>query len=242
MPTESGDRKVIDNYRQLIDHVTANPDYNPANSLIAKAALATHRTAAFAADDAVDTSAAPYKMAVTARQEVFDPVSTVMRRSFAMLKASGASQGELDDAKTELRKITGARKSPKKKAGPNTPAAEVDKQHSASQMSYANRRGSVGAYVSILANVSSYNPNEDELKLSALQALVADLDAKNDAVSAAFVPLSQARGARDAILYLDEDSVVNRAALVKAYVAAAFGRDSQLYKAIKGLDFRRPHR
>jgi hypothetical protein len=242
MPTESGDRKVIDNYRQLIDHVTAEPDYNPANPLIAKTSLATYRTAAFAADDAVDTAAAPYKMAVTARQEVFDPLSTLIRRSFAMLKASGASQGELDDAQTEVRKITGARKSPKKKADPKTPAAEADKQHSASQMSYANRRGSVGAYVAILANVASYNPNEDELKLSALQALVADLDAKNNAVSAAFVPLNQARGARDRILYLDEDSVVNRAALVKAYVAAAFGRDSQLYKAIKGLEFKRQNR
>jgi hypothetical protein len=37
MPTESGDRKVLDNYRQLLDHVTAEPDYNPANPLIAKA-------------------------------------------------------------------------------------------------------------------------------------------------------------------------------------------------------------
>ena len=36
--------------------------------------------------------------------------------------------------------------------------------------------------------------------------------------------------------------MVNRAALVKAYVAAAFGRDSQLYKAIKGLDFKRQNR
>jgi hypothetical protein len=242
MPTESGDRKVIDNYRQIIDHVTASPDYNPANPLIAKTALATHHAAAGAADDAVDTAAAPYKVAVNARQEVFDPLSTLIRRSFAMLKASGASQGELDNAQTEVRKITGVRKSPKKKAGPNAPATEGDKQHSASQMSYANRRGNVGAYVAILANVPSYNPNEDELKLAAMQALVADLDDKNNAVSAAFVPLNQARGARDRILYLDDDSVVNRAALIKAYVQAAFGRDSQLYKAIKGLDFKRQTR
>jgi len=71
---------------------------------------------------------------------------------------------------------------------------------------------------------------------------VADLDAKNKAVSSAFVPLNQARGARDGILYLNDDSVVNRAALIKAYVAAAFGRNSQLYKAIKGLDFKRQNR
>src|SRR5213592_4204768 len=159
MPTESGDRKVIDNYRQIIDHVTAEPDYNPANPLIARTALAAHHTAASAADDATDTAAAPYKMAVNARQEVFDPLSTIMRRSFAMMKASGASQGELDDAQTHVRKITGTRKSPKKKADPNTPATEGAKQHSASQMSYANRHGNVGGFVEILANVPSYDPN-----------------------------------------------------------------------------------
>src|SRR5205085_1526861 len=242
MPTESGDRKVIDNYRQIIDHITADANYNPAHPLITRIALAAHHTAASAADDATDTAAAPYKMAVNARQEVFGPLSTLIRRSFAMMKASGAAQGELNDAQTQVRKITGTRKSPKKKADPNTPAAEADKQHSASQMSFANRRGNVGAYVETLANVPSYNPNENELKLASMQALVADLDDKNNAVSAAFVPLSQARGARDGILYLDEDSVVNRAALIKAYVAAAFGRDSQLYKAIKGLEFKRQNR
>jgi hypothetical protein len=240
MPTESGNRKVTDNYRQIIDHVTADVNFNPANPLITKAALAAHHTAVTGALDDVDNADAPYKIAVNNRQEAFDPVSTLMRRSFAMMKASGASKAELADGQTLLRKITGVRKSPKIKDDPKTPATEGDKQHSASQMSFANRRGNVAAYVAIVANVSSYNPNESELKLASLQALIADLDAKNNAVSAAFVPLGQARGVRDGILYLDEDCLVNRAALIKAYVAAAFGRDSQLFKAIKGLDFRRP--
>jgi len=52
---------------------------------------------------------------------------------------------------------------------------------------------------------------------------VADLDAKNNAVNR-LCALSQARGIRDGLLYLNDDSVVNRGALVKAYVQAAFGR------------------
>ena len=179
MPTESGNRKVADNYRQLIDHVSADANYNPANPLIVKAALAAHYTAVNAALDAVDNTEAPYRIAINKRQETFDPVSSLIRRSFAMMKASGASQGELDDAQTEVRKITGARKSPKLKADPKTPATEANKQHSASQMSFANRHGNVAGYVAILANVPSYNPNENELKVASLRALVADLDAKN---------------------------------------------------------------
>jgi hypothetical protein len=38
--------------------------------------------------------------------------------------------------------------------------------------------------------------------------------------------------------YTAEDSVVNRSLLSKAYVRAAFGSDSQLFKQIKGLVFK----
>jgi len=44
------------------------------------------------------------------------------------------------------------------------------------------------------------------------------------------------------LLYLSEDGLINRALLAKAYVKAAFGKDSQLFKAIKGLQFRRRDR
>lgn len=242
MPTESGDLKLLGNYRKLIDHVSADANYKPANPSIAIPALETHFAAAVASVDDVAAKNAPSKIAINDRQAAYEPLSSLMQRSFNMLKASGASKATLDDAQTNLRKVTGVRRSAKIKDDPATPAVEGDKQHSASQMSFDNRRGNVSAYVAILANVPSYNPNENELKVSSLQALVADLDAKNTAVSQTFVPLSQAGGVRDGLLYLNDESVVNRAALVKAYVQAAFGRDSQLYKAIKGLDFKRQNR
>ena len=172
MPTESGDQKLLGNYRKLIDLVSADANYNPANADITKAALATHYTAARGALDDVAPKNAPSKSAINDRQEAFDSLSGLMRRSFAMLKASGASKGKLEDAQTFLRKITGARKSPRIKDNPATPEVEGEKQHSTSQMSFENRVGNVAAFVSILANSVSYNPNENELKISSLQALV----------------------------------------------------------------------
>ena len=53
------------------------------------------------------------------------------------------------------------------------------------------------------------------------------------------MPLSQSRGTRDELLYLNEDCVVNTALLAKAYVAGALGTSSNAYKQIKGLAFRR---
>jgi hypothetical protein len=104
------------------------------------------------------------------------------------------------------------------KDDPNTPEDEATKTHSVSRLSYENQVGNAQNYLALLAGIDSYQPN------------------------AAFVPLSQARGKRDQLLYLDENCVVNTALLVKAYVSAAFGTQSQLYKAIKPLKFDRKRR
>jgi len=41
------------------------------------------------------------------------------------------------------------------------------------------------------------------------------------------------------LLYQADNSVVNTALLAKEYVKGAFGTNSQLYKQIKGLEFKR---
>lgn len=88
-----------------------------------------------------------------------------------------------------------------------------------------------------MKGVPEYNPNEADLKVAALTAYADDLDTKSNTVSTTSATLNQARGARDRLLYLDDDSVVNTAKLVKTYVQAALGSDSQLYKKIRGLQF-----
>jgi len=56
-------------------------------------------------------------------------------------------------------------------------------------------------------------------------------------VSTTAAALDQARGRRDQLLYLEDESIVNIARLIKAYVNAALGRDSDLFRKIKGLKF-----
>lgn len=60
---------------------------------------------------------------------------------------------------------------------------------------------------------------------------------KSNAVSTTTAALDQARGTRDRLLYLDDDSIVNTAKLVKNYVQAAMGSQSQLFKKIRPLKF-----
>ncbi len=104
-------------------------------------------------------------------------------------------------------------------------------------MSYDNQIGNFESYIEIVKNVSTYNPNEADLKVAALTAFAASLTAKSNAVSTTSATLNQARGVRDQLLYLSDDSIVNTARLAKAYVQAALGSQSQLFKKIKGLQF-----
>lgn len=239
MANESGDAKLIGNFSKLIELVSADPNYNPANTKLKVASLNAQKTTAQAAAAGVGTTEAPYKAAVNDRQDAFEVVAPTMTRSGNMLEASGAGQKIRDDAKSVRRNIVGRRATPKAKEDPDTPAAQATKSHSTSQLSYENIIGNVDDYIAILATVDTYAPNEAELTIAGLTALSNDLKAKSETVNAAFAPLSAARGLRDQLLYLDEDCIVNIALLVKAYVRAAFGPDSQLFKSIKGLEFKR---
>lgn len=245
MATEAGDMKLMGNLRQLIDAVSADTSYNPSNALLTPTALESQYTAASASVQDVRTKSAPNKLAIDERQTAFDDLGKLAVRSRNLLKASGVSSKVREDADTFVRKLTGKRKSPKSPPvpdNPNTPENEAGASHSASQMSYDNQLGNFAGYVELLANVPEYTPNETDLKVAALKATSLALKAKNDAVSSTFVPLSQARGVRDNLLYTGADCVVNTAQLVKAYVRGAMGTNSQLHRQIKGLQFKRSNK
>lgn len=245
MPSESGDQKLLGNLRKLIDFVSADSNYNPANSRIKVAGLETLYTSGQSAATSVQTAEPPYRVSVNNRQTIFASVAPRMGSAFRMAKASGADQLILDDIDTYRRKLSSPRKAKAPKVDPNAPANEDEpsnKTHSTSQMSYDNQVGNVEGMIALLSTIASYNPNEDALKITALQTFATELRAANDAVSSSFPPLSQARGRRNEALYTGEDSVVDIAKLVKAYVSAAFGTDSPLYKQIKGLEFRQQNK
>lgn len=244
MKSESGHMKVIGNFRKLIDWVSAETNYKPSNAPLKPPAMETQYGSALAAVEAVAEKHGPYKAALTERKVAFDSLSKKARQIRNVAKASGASVATLANLDTPLHKLLGERVSAKVKNDPNAPAKlpgqpenDAGKQHSASQMSFDNRVGNFATLLSLVGTMVEYNPNEADLKLPALQAFADELTAKNNAVNTAFVPLSQARALRDQLLYTDDNSVVNVAQRVKAYVKGALGPDSHLFQQIKGLRF-----
>ncbi len=244
MPNESGDLKLLANFRKLIDLVSADTDYRPANPRLQPTTLeAQHATGVAAAHD-VPAKLATNMTTISDREAAFADLNSLMSRVHGLAKASGASAEQLEDLNSFKRKLISKRKAktrvvPAAAGGTSAAATQTEKQRSSAQLSYDNQVGHVRGYLSVLGTLSSYDPNEADLKLPALNNFVDNLQTKNDAVSSTFVPLSQARGLRDQLLYQADNSVVNTALLAKAYVKAAFGSDSQLYNQIKGLEFKR---
>src|SRR5204863_3094284 len=164
MTTESGDKTVLGNFRKLIDELSADSGYNPANTKLKLPALNPQYTAADAAVDALAAALAPNKLAISGRVRAFNDLRPLLVRSRNYLKASGAAEPVVEDAEQLLRKLRGGNRRPKPKvdvANAASPTAPVPANtRSTSQMSFDNQLGHFQAYIEILKTISEYNPNE----------------------------------------------------------------------------------
>jgi hypothetical protein len=105
-------------------------------------------------------------------------------------------------------------------------------------MSYDSRLDNLDKLIQLLASVALYAPNEEELKVSSLTALHNDLNAKNAAVIAATTVLSNARIARNDVLYKADTGLVDIALDTKTYIKSVFGATSPQFKQVSKLEFR----
>jgi hypothetical protein len=108
---------------------------------------------------------------------------------------------------------------------------------SSSQMSFNSRIDNLDKLIKLLTSVTAYAPNEADLKVTSLTTLLTDLKAKNTAVITAEPPLTNARIARNDVLYKAGTGVVDTSLDVKTYVKSVFGATSPQYKTISGLKF-----
>lgn len=247
---ETGHAKNVANFEKMVDFcVGYGTTYNPSKTTIKVAALQTLLTNSKNAILAVNTNIPAYSNAVAARELAFEPLSKLVTKIINSLKATDTSQQVVDNALTYARKLQGRRakaiiKNVNLPVGEPVPGAEIlieqeSKNISASQMSYDNRLDNLDKLIKLLSSVTTYAPNEAELKTTALTTLINDLKVKNSAVISFFVPISNARISRNDILYKENTGLVDIAFDVKAYVKSLFGATSPQFKQISKLVFTR---
>jgi hypothetical protein len=241
---ETGHAKNVANFDLLISAAVGyGTAYNPSRTSIQVMEL--KKLSVLAQKALKDTNAVrpAYTNAVAARETAIAPLSKLSTRLLNALKATGTSEQVIDNTKTLVRKLQGQRATPKKTEEQKAALAadgKATKEVSSSQMSYDSRLDNFDKLIQLLSSVPSYTPNETDLKVETLQAYYDDLKVKNDAVSAAVTPLSNARISRDTILYAPITGLVDVAMDCKTYVKSVFAPGSPQYKQISKLSFTTP--
>lgn len=240
--TETGHAKNVATFEDLISFCTGyGVTYNPSKATLKLPALATQNTGAIAALQAVKVAKTAFDNATNARELTFKPLKSRSTKIINALEATDAEQQTIDDAKTTNSKIQGKRA--KAVVQPDAKAlaagAEPVKTASTSQQSYDKLIDHFAQLIETLTAETNYLPNEPDLQVSTLTALLTDLRAKNTDVINATTSLSNARIERDEALYATDSGLVDTAQDVKQYVKSLFGATSPQYKQVSGLKFTR---
>lgn len=238
--TETGHAKNVATFEDLISFCTAyGATYNPTKAALKIPALTAQLAAANAALQAVKVAKTTYDNATNAREIAFKPLKSLATKIVNSIAATEATPQTVDDVKSVNNKIQGRRAKAIEKPGADTIAADAEpvKIISVAQQSYNKMVDHFAQLVATLTAEPKYFPNEPELKVAALNILVADLRAKNTAVINATTALSNARIARDKVIYAETTGLIDVSLAVKQYVKSLFGATSPQFKQVSGLRF-----
>ena len=237
--SEVGHAKNVANFQDLIEFVTGyGATYNPSkNSLKLPQLVALKATAETKLTDVISKNTA-YNNKVNERMVAFSNLKSLSTRLVNALQTTDATTQTINDAKTFNRKMQGKKASASQT--PTDPNAPAPKTISTSQQSYDQLIQHLAGLKSVLEEESSYTPNETDLQVATIDAKIADLTAKNTAVSTAYTNISNSRIARNETLYTSEDGIYETAGEVKKYVKSVFGASSPQYNQVSGIKFNKP--
>lgn len=236
--SETGHAKNVANFDELISYALGyGADYNPSKEAIQIPGLQILLGNANQAIDLVNESIPIYKNKIAERELIFDPLNKLSTRIMNALQATDAAEQLQKNARTINRKIQGSRAKPKKSEEYGQDG-DAHGKISVSQMSFDSRLDNFNKLVRLLSSIAEYTPNEEDLNVTGLNALSGSLKEKNTSVVSATTALSNARIARNKVLYANDTGLVDVAMDVKAYVKSVYGASNPQYKQVSKLRFK----
>lgn len=210
--------------------------YNPGRPTLQIESLVAQVSQTRKALEQVIVAKSLYDNHVNQRKQVFDQLPRLVSSILRTLEASGASPEKVEDARQFAHLLLGA--SPKKKENnPEEGTQSVSSKRSRLQLAYVSRADSFAKLVQAVVTEPLYQSNEAHLSVAGLTEKVHELNELNQQVSGARVTWSNARIARNSMLYDSSQSVWQTARAVRRYVRAIFGHDSEQYAQVKVLSF-----
>jgi hypothetical protein len=241
--SETGHAKNVENFKKLNEHIVSfGPKYAPSDVRLQIPNVSTVSQAGSASLILLSEAQPPYLQAISRREAAFDNVAKLASRALTMAETLHLSPTTIKALKELVRKLYGRRATPKKVI-PLTDAETTEPEHktiSVSQLSFDQRIAHFAQFIDILKAEPTYQPSESELSTIGLSARLADMRMSNDSVTQFAIPVTNARNHRNTILYASLTGLVDVAMDIKKYVRAAFGDNSDEFREIKGLHFKKP--
>ena len=239
---ESGHAKLLESLDRLIAN-GSNLDQGrldpPADLTIA--ALQAVLTQGTLLHGNVGNSKADFRTIALDRTTVVDKFDAVAAQSVGQLAGRGASVETVEDARSYVRKLQGARSKPKATQDPNSPNFDpTEKNISASQQSSAAKISNFLELVDFLEAQPEYaDVRQSGVSIADLRALAQSAQTKHTASIAAVARLDTDRNDRNKFFYLDDGNICDLAARYKNLVKGVFGAGSVEYKTINAIPFKK---
>ena len=231
--SETGHAKNVANFETMIAFcIGYGTTYNPTNTNLLVRNLQTKFESSKNKLQTVKETKEPFDSVTGSRQLLFKPLKPLATKVINSLIAQSAPSTVVKDARTIVRKLTGKRA--RKIEG------KPEDTISVSQQSYDRLVDSFTELIVLAQTETSYNPNEEDIKITAIQAFQTSLSSKNTEVRNIMVPYSNAMIERDEELYNPETGLVETAMDVKNYVKSVFGASSPQYHQISNIVFKKP--
>jgi len=232
--------KNLQSFEKLLGICTGyGGTYNPGQQNLQVSALTTLMRQARESLTTVNAAKTAYDNATNHREVTFGDVRTLSTRILSALKATGALQQTVSDARVMVRKING-RKKVNRKPLPSKEAPPAVKGRTANGLDYASLVFHFSKLLETLTAESRYQPNEPDLQLKGLIGKLTAMQKGNSLVTLAEVDLNKARQLRDGVLYKANGNLYTTAQAVKQYTKSVFGTQSDQYRKVGELPFTKP--
>lgn len=239
--TETGHKINVANLETLISVFTGfGSKYNPVKKSLQLPDLNTLLTNAQKELANVNLFISLRDKAITARHYAFEPMTGIVTKVVYALKSSDVPKMTVGEIEAVARKLKGTRKTAKIAATPDkplTPEEEARKYISVSQLRFDSRIENLDKLIQLLKAQIAYAPNESELSVAGLTALLDTMKSTNSEAINAKTALSNAYLQRNKVLYEDTTGLVAIGSKAKTYIKSVFGPSSPEFKQISKLRF-----
>lgn len=232
----SGHRTNLTNTKKLITILEGAPEYQPTDSDMAPVDYKAKITLSRTTNNAITPLYYTYRDAESQRKVVFIYADKVEQASYDyFISLKGLTDFQKQEGKHWHSKFNGLR------IGdiPVIPEGEEDtSSHSVSQQDFAYKIEFFNNLLNVYNQCGKYVITDPKISLTAIQAVIDDMIAKNRDVDQHFLPWENKMRDRDILMYEKETGLIDTGIRMKAYCASIWPRNTEFFKKINSIKLR----